>query len=109
MGSRVSGMPSRRNGSDAVPSGSSEAAVYGKPVVFGPVYDKFIEAAGLVEATGGISIDGPLNLEGTLNKLLADEDELKRRGEAAKNYVYANGGASGKIIQFIQEKRLLTR
>ena len=43
-----------------------------------------------------------------LNKLLADEDELKRRGEAAKNYVYANGGASGKIIQFIQEKRLLT-
>ncbi|MBU9936382.1 MAG: 3-deoxy-D-manno-octulosonic acid transferase [Ferruginibacter sp.] len=86
-----------------------EAAVYGKPVVFGPVYDKFIEAAGLVEATGGISIDGPLNLEGTLNKLLADEDELKRRGEEAKNYVYANGGASGKIIQFIQEKRLLTR
>lgn len=86
-----------------------EAAVYGKPVVFGPVYDKFIEAAGLVAATGGISIDGPLNLEGTLNKLLGDEDELRRRGEAAKNYVYANGGASGKIIQFIQEKRLLTR
>lgn len=85
-----------------------EAAVYGKPVVFGPVYEKFDEAIGLVNADGGLSINGPIGLEEILNKLLNDEAERKRKGEAAKNYVYTNAGASKKIIQFIQEKRLLT-
>jgi 3-deoxy-D-manno-octulosonic-acid transferase len=85
-----------------------EAAVYGKPVVFGPVYEKFDEAIGLVNAEGGISTSGPVNLEAELNSLLNNETERKRRGEAAKKYVYDNAGASKKIIQFIQEKRLLT-
>jgi 3-deoxy-D-manno-octulosonic-acid transferase len=85
-----------------------EAAVYGKPVVFGPVYDKYDEAIGLINAEGGVSINGPLKLEGVLNTLLNNETERKRRGEAAKNYVLANAGASQKIIRFIQEKRLLT-
>ncbi len=85
-----------------------EAAVYAKPVVFGPVYEKFDEAIGLVKAGGGISIDGPVKLETILNTLLNDEGERKRRGEAAKQYVLENAGASKKIIQFIQEKRLLT-
>lgn len=85
-----------------------EAAVYGRPVVFGPVYDKYDEAIGLINAEGGVSINGPLKLEGVLNTLLNDETERRRRGEAAKNYVLANAGASQKIIRFIQEKRLLT-
>ena len=85
-----------------------EAAVYGKPVVFGPVYEKFDEALGLVNAGGGISIDGPVNLEATLKNLLQDEEERMKRGAAAKQYVQENAGASKKIIQFIQEKRLLT-
>lgn len=86
-----------------------EAAVYGKPVLFGPVYEKFIEATGLVDAGGGISVDGLIKLEDILNSLIGDEGERKKRGEAAKNYVYANAGASKKIIRFIQENRLLTR
>ncbi len=86
-----------------------EAAVYGKPVVFGPVYEKFVEAIGLVQAGGAISIDGgPVKLETIMNNLLNDEAERKRRGEAAKQFVYENAGASKKIMQFIQEKRLLT-
>ena len=85
-----------------------EAAVYGKPVVFGPVYEKFDEAIGLVNAGGAISIDGPVKLETVLNNLLKDEPERKRRGEAASNFVKENAGASKKIIEFIQEKRLLT-
>ena len=84
-----------------------EAAVYGKPVVFGPVYEKFDEALGLVNAGGGMSIDGPVNLEAVLNNLLQNAEERLRRGEAAKKYVQDNAGASKKIIQFIQEKRLL--
>ncbi len=85
-----------------------EAAVYGKPVVFGPVYDKYIEAAGLVEAGGGISADGPLKLEAILENLLQNETELEKKGRSARDYVYANGGASRRIVAYIQEKRLLT-
>ena len=86
-----------------------EAAVYGKPVVFGPVYEKFDEATGLVNAGGAFSIDGgPVKLENILNNLLEDERERKQMGKAAKQFVYSHAGASKKIIQFIQEKRLLT-
>ncbi len=85
-----------------------EPAVYGKPVIFGPVYEKFDEAIGLVSAEGGTSIDGPISLEEVFNKLLHDEPERRRGGDAAKKYVESNAGASKKIIQFIQEKRLLT-
>lgn len=85
-----------------------EAAVYGKPVVFGPVFEKFYEAIGLVNSEGGISISGPIGLEAVLNELLNNEPDRMRRGEAARKYVFANAGATRKIMQFIQEKRLLT-
>ena len=86
-----------------------EAAVYGKPVVFGPVYEKFYEAIGLVNSGGAISIDGgPVKLETVLNGLLHDETERSRRGEAAAQFVRDNAGASKKILLYIQEKRLLT-
>jgi 3-deoxy-D-manno-octulosonic-acid transferase len=85
-----------------------EAAVFGKPVIYGPEYAKYTEAIGLVECGGGISIENALELEQTLSELWKDEKLLVAKGIASKNYVYANKGASKKIIQFIQEKRLLT-
>lgn len=85
-----------------------EAAVYGKPVIFGPSYEKYDEAIGLIEVEGSISIDGPVSLEAALNSLLNDDVKRKKMGDAARQYVYENTGASKMIIQFIQEKRLLT-
>ena len=84
-----------------------EAAVYGKPVIFGPEFEKFAEAVALVNCGGGISIDNALELEKVLATLWNDEAALKAAGQAAKDYVYANGGASKKIMSFIQENRLL--
>ena len=85
-----------------------EAAVYGKPVVFGPEYEKFEEAIGLLEAGGGESISGPLGLEKVMNDLLENETTRMQKGKAAKDFVYSNAGASEQIMSFIQEKRLLT-
>lgn len=85
-----------------------EAAVYGKPVIYGPEYEKYSEAIGLVECGGGLVIENALELESTLNNLWDDEKLLAKAGTASKNYVYGNKGASEKISQFIQEKRLLT-
>jgi 3-deoxy-D-manno-octulosonic-acid transferase len=84
-----------------------EAAVYGKPVIFGPEYEKNFEAIELISSGGGIAIANAIDLEKTLLELLQDEPELKRRGQAAKNYVYNNAGATAKIFDFIQAKRFL--
>ena len=85
-----------------------EAAVYGKPVIFGPEIEKNIEAQELMDCDAGIIIENALELEKVLNELLHNEAELKKRSEAAKNYVYSNVGATKKVMDFIQEKRLLT-
>ncbi|MEP7165738.1 MAG: glycosyltransferase N-terminal domain-containing protein [Ferruginibacter sp.] len=84
-----------------------EAAVYGKPVVFGPVYEKFSEAKGLVECGGGITVSGPLQLEAVLGNLFHDREALTKSSVAAKDFVYNNKGATGKIFEHIQRNRLL--
>lgn len=85
-----------------------EAAVYGKPVVFGPVIEKYIEAVELTESGGGLIIDSALEAEKVFNRLLQDPQECKEIGEASRNYVHSKKGATGRIINYIQEKRLLT-
>lgn len=85
-----------------------EAAVYGKPVVFGPVIDKYIEAVELTESGGGLIIDSALEAEKVFDRLLQHPDELKTSSEASRNYVLSRRGATDKIILYIQEKRLLT-
>ena len=89
-----------------------EAAVYRKPVLFGPYYHKYKEAVGLVIAGGGLPfIDEKRNgimLKELIEALLINEEEYNFRSTAAGNFVQSNKGATQKTIQFIQEKRLLT-
>ena len=85
-----------------------EAAVYGKPVVFGPVIEKYIEAVELTESGGGIVIDSALEAEGAFERLLRDPREVRETGEASARYVDSKKGATERIVRFIQEKRLLT-
>lgn len=85
-----------------------EAAVYGKPVLHGPVYQKYHEAVELVESGGSIVIKNEIELKEKISFLLNNREEYLKRSEAAKNYVQENKGATGKILHHIQEKRLLT-
>ena len=85
-----------------------EAAVHYKPVLFGPVYDKYIEASGLVDAGGAISIEDALEFEAVANKLFSTEADRIKMGQHAGDFVHAHKGASAKIIHYIQENRLLT-
>jgi 3-deoxy-D-manno-octulosonic-acid transferase len=71
-----------------------EAAVYGKPVVFGPEYDKYIEAVELVESGGAYSATTALELEKQFNQLLDDEFLYKQSCLASKEFVAANAGAT---------------
>jgi 3-deoxy-D-manno-octulosonic-acid transferase len=89
-----------------------EAAVHNKIVFFGPYYEKYTEAVQLVQSGGGLSFtdikkDGVM-LAQLVNALIADKTEYDYRSKAAGEFVRSNTGATQKIIQFIQEKRLLT-
>lgn len=85
-----------------------EAAVWNCPVIFGPQYQKFREARELVERRGAYTISTSEQLADVIGNLLADEDKLKKAGNEAGDYVMANAGACKKIMNYIQENRLLT-
>lgn len=85
-----------------------EAAVYGVPVIFGPVYEKFKEAVELIDAGAAVSIENALELEATFNDLLNNAHKITKAGNAAKTYVSDNTGASKIILDYIQRNRLLT-
>ena len=78
-----------------------EAAVYGKPVLFGPHFSKHFEAQELIDSSGAISIEHAVELEETVKRLFNNAQELKERGDAAKKYIYSNAGAAKKIANYI--------
>jgi 3-deoxy-D-manno-octulosonic-acid transferase len=84
-----------------------EAAVFGKPVVFGPVFNQFREAIGLLEEGAAFTIDNALDLEKTFDDLLKNNELYRECCEAAHDYVYGHKGATEKILGYIQENRLL--
>lgn len=79
-----------------------EAAVYGIPVVFGPAYEKFNEALGLIECKGGFGVHSPEELQETLDELLTDENHRVVAGRNAGNFVKANIGSTEKILSTIK-------
>lgn len=85
-----------------------EAAVWGKPVLFGPNYQKFKEANDLVAAGAGASVHSITTLLKEWKDLLNNAALLHQRSEAAAQYTQLQTGATKNIIAYIQEKRLLT-
>ena len=85
-----------------------EAAVYGKPVIFGPRYEKYQEAIDLKKNGAGYSINNKDELEKLVSRLLNDQKVYTTSCESAGAYVQNNKGATDIILNYIQENRLLT-
>ncbi|MFL5774063.1 MAG: 3-deoxy-D-manno-octulosonic acid transferase [Flavisolibacter sp.] len=85
-----------------------EAAVYGKPVFFGPHYTKFREARELIGAGGAFSYSKKEDLKNKMIELLKNDEKLKSAGMASEKYVRENTGSTTIIMNYIQENRLLT-
>jgi 3-deoxy-D-manno-octulosonic-acid transferase len=85
-----------------------EAAVYAKPVVFGKNYQKYSEAIQLVECEGAKAFSSQDELFQIIYTLLNDADDYRQKCEASGKYVSQNKGAAQKIMNYIEEKRLLT-
>ena len=71
-----------------------EAAVYGMPVVFGPKWQKFREARGLLEVGAAVSVKNYREMAKALDSAFANQQQM---GKAATDYVNGELGATEKI------------
>ena len=87
-----------------------EAAVYGKPVFFGPRYYKAAEAKALMAKEGAFSVADVKQMAAILEKFNNDETYYASVCDAGRNYVSENRGATEKILEktmqniFLREK-----
>jgi 3-deoxy-D-manno-octulosonic-acid transferase len=86
-----------------------EAAVYSKPVVMGPTFQKYLEATELVDKGGAITVNNGQALDSALQALFDNETERKKMGQIALDYTVSKRGATNKVLQVIQENRLLIK
>ena len=84
-----------------------EAAVYGKPVFFGPNYQKFAEAVSLVEKGGAFSVKSSSEFNVSLTTLMQNENKLVEASELSHAFVKSKIGATAIIINYVTENRLL--
>ena len=78
-----------------------EAAVYGIPVIFGPNYQKFKEARGLISSGGGFSVNYETVFISRMDDFTANPSTRDTAGIAARDFVYLNAGATNKILSFL--------
>ena len=71
-----------------------EAAVYGMPVVFGPKWQKFREARGLLNAGAAKSVKNYREFAAALDKAFEQQAAM---GQAAADYVNSELGATNII------------
>ncbi len=80
-----------------------EAAVYGKPVIFGPNYTKFAEAVSLIKKEGAFSYNTDNELITIFSKLLSDQNILEESSKNAAEFVSKNSGATTKILNWLKQ------
>jgi 3-deoxy-D-manno-octulosonic-acid transferase len=82
--------------------------VWGKPILFGPNYKKYREAKELIDCGGAKSFSNKNDLKTFLDELQKTPQTIAAMGSCSKNYISQKTGATKKILQMVQEKRLLT-
>lgn len=78
-----------------------EAAVFGKPVLFGPNNKRFREAQELKSIGAGFQIGSTNELVTIMDKFISDPAYQQKAGQAAAGYVSSNAGSSQKILSSV--------
>ena len=77
-----------------------EAAVYNIPVIYGPRYQKFKEAKGLIDCGGGFSVDNDKVFAKCVDEFIANTELREKAGASAGAFVRNNAGATERILSF---------
>jgi len=78
-----------------------EAAAFGMPVLFGPNYRKFAEAADMVSFGCAFPVKSKEQFMQVTEKLISDYNLLKEASDIAKQYVVMKRGATNTILVFL--------
>ncbi|MBN2681974.1 MAG: 3-deoxy-D-manno-octulosonic acid transferase [Bacteroidales bacterium] len=78
-----------------------EPAVYGMPIIFGPNYQKFIEASDLLFLGSAFCIENYNSFKLITNELLDEKEKLASLSTISSDYVYRSAGATGKIVKMV--------
>lgn len=79
-----------------------EAAVYGKPVFFGPNFKKFREARDMKAMGCGILVKRPADLKSELARLEANGDEYAKLAAKSHKYIEDRKGATEILMNFLR-------
>lgn len=79
-----------------------EAAVYGIPVLFGPIHRKAKEAGDLIKRGGAFSITDSSELEDRLNDLIENPGKREMAGQVSGSFVRSQSGATQRVMEGVQ-------
>jgi 3-deoxy-D-manno-octulosonic-acid transferase len=75
-----------------------EPAVFGLPVLFGPTYEKFVEATELVKRGFAFPVRNPEECRNILHALISNEKERMAKSDALRQFVQSQVGATQNIL-----------
>ena len=81
-----------------------EPAIFGLPVVFGPVYAKFVEAKELAALTYVFPVNDAQECKAVLKKLITHEDYRKRISASLQDFMQAHVGATEVIMSEVENE-----
>lgn len=84
-----------------------EAAVWGKPLLFGPVHQKFDEAIGLIREKAALVIHQSNELDENLRVLKSKPDVLLTMSQNARAFVEGHSGATQRILHYLESQKLI--
>jgi 3-deoxy-D-manno-octulosonic-acid transferase len=80
-----------------------EAVTFGKPVLFGPEYQKFNEAVALTRMGGSFPVTGQNDFNLHMNRLLSDAEFYRKTTQVCTNFISGNKGATDIIVSVIEK------
>lgn len=86
-----------------------EAAAYGIPCAYGPIFHQFVEASELIDAGAAFTTSNPDSFVQKILDWQQNRAAYQMAANAALDYINSNGGATEKVLAYIVEKNLLTR
>ncbi|MEM1406797.1 MAG: glycosyltransferase N-terminal domain-containing protein [Bacteroidota bacterium] len=81
-----------------------EPAVFGQPVIFGPIYINSFEALELHKIESGFSIRNEMELEKLFDIFVSDHEKRIKAGGRAEELIKKNVGASDKIFKTLNQR-----
>lgn len=85
-----------------------EPAIFGLPIVFGPVYKKFTEAVSMVAEEVAFAANNETEAITILNSLVNDEPRRVMIQQKLKHFMASNTGAADRILANIEKNRWLS-